>query len=249
MLRAKLNTHPIHSIDGFIAYAARYSSGFLDRIKGASEQETARLGEMSGYSLPDTYCQFLQRMGRKPADMTFEDCHISLRAVTGFYEAMRINPRLTLPDACPVIGAYGVASGEFCLDMDSGPDPHIVIVTDEDEIEFYATSLLTLLYHTAFYDYRLTATPRQDYIRSYDDVGRRDRRPEARRLAERLDFRGQWFDEEVNFHGERGSAGLYFSQPPQHSLSLRVAPGTLAEAQAIGSEFARALGLQASNRR
>lgn len=235
------------SIDSFVAYATRYSPDFLRQIEGASELEIARMEELSGYSLPSIYRQFLQRMGRRSADLAFEDCHINLRTVVGFYETMQLNPRLTLPDDCLVIGVYGVAAGDLCLDMTSGPDPIVVMVTDDDETEFYATSLLALLYHTAFYSYRLMVGSHQDYNSSYEDIGRRDIRPDAVLQATQMGFTGQWFDEAVNFHGERGDAALYFSQPPEHGLSLRVAADDPAVVQAICDEFARAFSLRALN--
>lgn len=233
------------SVDALIAYAARYDPGFPGRLRGAGPEQIERLEELSGYRLPGTYKRFLQRMGQDADRIQFEDCHTSLEFMFSFYAAMRVNPDLTVPAGCLAIATYGIAAGEICLDMRSGPEPRVLLVVDEDETDTYAASLLALLYHAVFYDYRLVALPHVDYTSSYQSVGARDRRAEARALSEGLGFRGQWFDEDINFHGERDDAALYWSQPPEHGLTLRVAAPSPAEAEAVGAQFVRTFGIRA----
>lgn len=232
-------------IEALIEYVRQYDPGFIARIKGAGEGELAYLEQLAGRSLPDTYHQFLQRMGRDTGGLELlGDCSTNIGDVIDYYEGARLNPRIVIPDGCILITDCVFDGAEFCLDMRHEPEPQVVGRVGPNQTAYYASSLPALLHSVAFRAYRQGTLSSREYVSSYDDVGRRYCLPEAEQRAER-DFTRQWFSDRHDFCGEGEAAALYLRQSPSGSgLYLSVAARTEQEAEKIADPFARQFNLR-----
>ena len=232
-------------ITALIQYTGRYDPDFPARIKGAGEGEIACLEQLAGRPLPDTYRQFLQRMGQDAGGLELlGDCSTNIGDVIDYYEGSRMNPRIVIPEGCILITDCVFDGAELCLDLRHGPEPQVVGRVGPNQTAYYAASLSALLHSVAFRSYRQGTLAAREYISSYDDVGRRYCLPEAEQQAEQH-FTRQWFSDRQDFCGEGQASAIYLRQFPSGSgLYLKVAAVTEPEAEKIADAFVRQFNLR-----
>jgi hypothetical protein len=237
------------SMEEFIEYVSKYNPDFKNCIRGATTEEIEKLESYAGYSLPDSYRNYLRLMGNEACGIKLSnDGTSNIKDILEQYEEYNSSEFRGIPQECILVGLGGLTP-DICLRLDKDEEPNLVCITNSEfadsEIEYlYSESLEKLIYQKAFIIYRSKKFLHRSYYgSSFNDIGRKYMLPFASQLAQAIGFDRLWFSDAIQFCGQKEGAGIYITQFEQEGITVAICADKLSDIQQVGSEFIKGLGV------
>lgn len=240
-------------MDRFIEYVSRFVPDFASKVQGASPEEIATLQRAVKRALPDSYKEFLARMGRRTGGISLGyDATSEIGEVILFHTG---RGRATPPD-CVAIGVGDVL--DVCLHLPPAGGERVLASDGALAYAILAESLPKLLFQYAFRNHEIRSFPHvaaamvdQMVARTYAAEKGGSMRDAARPLALELGFQPEWFTDEYSFCGRQDGGAIFVMQLQQQGknvsdmgLAVVVGASTEEQAQRAAAPFRDRLGLK-----
>lgn len=235
-MSATLNT----GILKFIDYVTAFNPAFPSRIRGATQEEIARLEQLAGPPLPSFYREYLERMGHGDDELIGRPEPITdITDVITFYEENVASGENPVPDGCIFIGVGGCCTGNVVVER--GAHGRVFDTDDGEKDILWAESLENLLYHYAYMIYRPKQFP---YDAFYVNTDAKQVVASASMEAAQMGFKPLWFSDAITFCAERDDSVLILSQRKGSGLGMLVGATRWNLPNQIARRLANAAGVK-----
>jgi hypothetical protein len=231
-----------------VSWISRWRPNYRSEIEGASQSDIARLEDLAGGPLPDSYRRFLVRMGLRQGGLDFTNSGTAdIRELIVFLEQSRLPMGPSYPPGGIPVGIRPT-DDVVCLLGDPASDPP-VFLANREPFSKLADSFDSLMFRTAFALFRL---PLLKARAVYSRQTPANLFSEARDLALSLGFREEWFSDTVGFCGEQRTAegettAILIEQYGEAWPIVEVAGPSADAVRRIGAIFESSLGLHPSS--
>jgi hypothetical protein len=242
-------------MDQFLDYMSRFVPDFRSRIDGASGAEVAALEQAVARPLPESYRQFLARMGRNAGGISLGfETTTDILAVTRFHT----RKRRPVPPDCVAIAVRGV-DFDVCLHLPPSGGERVLASDGVLVYVILAETLPKALFQYAFRNHEVRSFPHVaawsiDNIaaRAYASANGRSMRDTARELVRELGFEAEWFSDEYSLCGRKDGTSIFILQQEEQGEDVvldmgavvAIGAATKEDAERLGAPFQERLGLR-----
>jgi hypothetical protein len=231
------------NMDELVNFVSRYQPDFPAAIQGASPEEVAELGRLTGMALPSTYIDYLSWMGRDDGGFDVGGGSTTqIGTLIEYYvESMEFQIQ-DIPPNCLVIAVGGGGTFELSLEYQSEIEYPVLFTSGSTIKGRCADSLEKLLFRHAFVKYRLRAWPRSAIYWGGDGDDDNSLK-RAWEVARSLGFERQWYSDQIGFCGEGDGSAVAIERILDRPVWMRIAAQHSAEIETLGAAFARRCGM------